>query len=247
MKTVKLVISDNNSSKKIAIYLNSQKNMNAINVELYKELKKSLETIAVREDIGVLILSSDLSRAFSAGVDVKFIQTLTNEEASQFFNDVSILLDNLVHFPIPTIAVVNGFAMGAGADLALSSDLRIASASTVFRFPGPQFGLILGTQRLINEIGASKARFLTLSNTNINAVTAKNYGLVHEICEDVKEAHEIALNWADALLNVPVTTARIIKELCNGQQNPSPYLTRDSVLQGNFKDRFQHYVMKSIE
>lgn len=63
MKTVKLVISDNNSSKKIArIYLNSQKNMNAINVELYKELKKSLETIAVREDIGVLILSSDLSQ-----------------------------------------------------------------------------------------------------------------------------------------------------------------------------------------
>jgi enoyl-CoA hydratase/carnithine racemase len=245
MKTVKLVISENRSLKKIAyIYLNNEKNLNAIDLELFKELKKSLEMIAVREDIGVLILSSDLSRAFSTGVDVKFIQTLTNKEASHFFNDLSILLDDIAHFPIPTITVLNGYTLGAGADLAISSDIRIASSSTVFRFPGPQFGLILGTKRLINEIGASKARFLTLSNTKVNAETAKNYGLVHEVCEGINEAHELALSLANTLLNVPATTARMIKELSNGNQNPSPYLTRDSVLQGDFKERFEHYITK---
>ena len=104
--------------------------------------------------------------------------------------------------------------MGAGADLALSCDLRIATASATFRFPGPQFGLILGTQRLINEIGASKARFLTLLNMKIDAKTAKDFGLVHEICQDLTEAHEgLMLNFIQTLNQVPCPNDSDFKEI----------------------------------
>lgn len=245
MKTLKLNIDCVGSSKKVArISLNKPHNLNAIDIDLYKEIKMGLEMITAREDISILILSSDVSRAFSTGVNVKYIQTLTNEEASQFFNDLSILLNELSHFPIPTIAIVNGYAFGAGADLAISCDLRIATASSFFRFPGPQFGLILGTQRLINEIGVSKTRFLTLTNTKLDARTAQNYGLVHEICVDVKDALEISSKWAETLLNVPIKTAQKIKGLCCVQQNYSHDLTSESVLQEDFKQRFHDYLAR---
>ena len=176
-------------------------------------------------------------------MDVKFIQTLSNEEAEQFFRDVSILLDGLAHFPIPTIAIVNGYTFGAGADLALSCDLRIATASATFRFPGPQFGLILGTQRLINEIGASKARFLTLLNMKIDAKTAKDFGLVHEICQDLTEAHEVVLNFIQTLNQVPVQTIQTLKKLTS-EQHTSHDLTTKSILHGDFQERFRCYIRK---
>ena len=246
METVKLVITDQKDDhrKTAQILLNNQRNLNAINKSLYDDLKNSLETIKGRENIGVLLLSSEVTKAFSAGVDVKYIHSLSNEGAEQFFTDVSILLDELAHFPIPTIAVVNGYAFGAGADLALSCDLRIATTSATFRFPGPQFGLVLGTQRLINEIGASKARFLTLLNRKIDAKTAKDYGLVHEICQDLTEAHEVSYNWVKTLNHVPIQTIQNLKELSNEQLHITHELTSESVRSGDFKQRFKDYITK---
>ncbi|WP_026565760.1 enoyl-CoA hydratase/isomerase family protein [Bacillus sp. UNC41MFS5] len=246
METVKLVITDHQDfqRKTAHLFINSPLNLNAINNILYKDLRKYLEIIRGREDIGTLILSSEVTKAFSSGVDVKYIQSLTNEEAAQFFTDVSILLDMLAHFHIPTIAVINGYAFGAGADLALSCDLRIGTPSAVFRFPGPQFGLILGTQRLINEIGASRARYVTLLNKKIDAQMAKDFGLVHEICEDLKEAHDVSNNWAKTLNRVPAHAIQTLKELSNEPFHGTHELTRNSVRMGDFKQRFTDYVTK---
>ncbi|KKI90497.1 hypothetical protein WQ54_21370 [Bacillus sp. SA1-12] len=245
MDKVKLVIHQNETYKKVAqITLNSVQNLNAIDVDLYIELKKSLEIIKKRDDIGVLMITSELTRAFSTGVNVKYIQTLTNKEASHFFQDLSNLLSELALLPIPTIALVNGYTFGAGADLALACDLRIASLSAVFRFPGPQFGLILGTQRLINEVGPSAARYLTLTNTKVPAQKALTYGLIHEVCKDEKEGLENLAKWADTMLNIPLQTAQQLKQLCHTQQDFLPNLTKDSVLNGDFGKRFKHYLMK---
>ena len=103
METVKLVITDqqNHKRKTAELVLNSQHNLNAINKRLLDDVRNSLKMIIDREDIGVLLLSSNVSKAFSTGVDVKFIQTLSNEEAEQFFRDVSILLDGLAHSQFP--------------------------------------------------------------------------------------------------------------------------------------------------
>lgn len=243
MSTVNLVIRDSEKMKKIAfLSLNSPQNLNAISLSLCRELKDSLDSLIGTKDIGILVLRSDLKGVFSAGVDIKYIQTLSNDEASDFFAELSCLLELLSQLPFPTVAVVNGYTFGAGADFALACDLRIASASTIFRFPGPQFGLVLGTQRLINEIGASRARFLTLTNTKIDAHTALHYGLIHEICEHLAEVDEMVVHWIDKLMNVPGATVRIIKDLCYKPDNETSHLTKESVLQGDFKVRFQRYI-----
>ncbi|WP_338448894.1 enoyl-CoA hydratase/isomerase family protein [Niallia oryzisoli] len=246
MKTIKLVITEKIASKRKVAHLSftNENNLNAINYELYEELKKSLEVIREREDVGILIISSEVAKAFSSGVDVKFINTLTNAEASLFFTNLSILFNQLTQFPIPTIAVVNGYTFGAGADLALSCDLRIAMASTVFRFPGPQFGLVLGTQRLIHEVGSSTARMLTLLNKKVDAQTAEKYGLVHEVCKDSHDAHAMSLEWIETLQNVPLNTVQTIKGLGYDQKNFSYELTKKSVLHGDFQKRFNHYIKK---
>jgi enoyl-CoA hydratase/carnithine racemase len=244
MGKVKLIIEKGDDSKKIArIVFNYPQNLNAIDRDLYQKLNSSLDILADRDDIGVLILSSEVEEAFSAGVDVKFVQKLTNEEAGHFFEDLSGLFDKLARLPLPTMAYVHGYTFGAGADLALACDVRIASPSAVFRCPGPQFGLILGTLRLINEIGASKARYVTLTNKKISSQTALEYGLVHIVCEERNEAEDLIANWAQKLLGIPADTVQTLKQLCNRQQI-QPDLTKKSVLSGDFGQRFYEYTKK---
>lgn len=242
MKYVNITVNRQLSSKKIVtLSLHAPHNLNAINQELYEELKQSLEEISQDKAISALILNSDVSNAFSAGVDLQFIQNLSNEEASDFFTNLSKLLDTLIHFPVPTISFVNRYAFGAGADLAISCDVRIASESAYFRFPGPQFGLVLGTQRLVNEIGSSKARFLALSGKKINGQTALEYGLVHELSANEEAGQKTALKWASTLANVPSYTTQTIKEVCHSGESFHE-LTRASVLEGDFMKRFSQYV-----
>ena len=247
MEKIKIDINDHYFSqmKTAHLKLNVEKNYNALNRELYQQITNAVEYIVARGDIGALVLGSELTDAFSSGVDVKYIRSLSNEEAGQFFRDLSILFEILANLPIPTIAIVNGYTYGAGADLALSCDLRIATATSVFRFPGPQFGLILGTERLINEIGAARARYLTLLNKKVNAFVASEFGLVHEVCEDLKEGNEIVKKWLESLLNVPNNTLQTLKELTGAQQSDTAHrLTRESVLHGDFGGRFYEYVKK---
>ncbi|MGE7717072.1 enoyl-CoA hydratase/isomerase family protein [Priestia megaterium] len=245
MRYVKVTVNHQPSSKKIVILsLHAPHNLNAINQELYEELKQALEEVSKDKTVGALILNSEVSNAFSAGVDLQFIQGLSNEEASNFFTKLSELFDMLIHLSVPTISFVNGYAFGAGADLAISCDVRIASEAAYFRFPGPQFGLVLGTQRLVNEIGSSKARFLALSGKKISGQIALEYGLVHELYADEEAGQKGCLKWAKILANVPSYTTQTIKEVCHSGESFHE-LTRASVLEGDFIDRFGRYVQNN--
>jgi enoyl-CoA hydratase/carnithine racemase len=248
MEYLKITIHNEHSVKKIVnISLNSPHNLNAIHLELYEELTGYLDAISADKEVGALIFSSELATSFSAGVDVKFVQNLTNQEASEFFSKISSLLEKVVHLPIPTISVLSGYTFGAGADLAISCDFRIASKSTAFRFPGPQFGLILGTQRLIHEIGPSRARFLTLSGSRIDGQRACEYGLVHEVYENEVMAKENALKLAETVLTVPVHAVQLLKKICNEQPKEATDLTRESVLEGDFNSRFNAYITQTVK
>lgn len=247
MDTVKLIIreSQTGNGKTAHLILNNQKNFNAINKRFIDGISESLRAIQDMGDIGAVIISSDVAKAFSSGVDIKYVQSLTNKEAEKFFVEISILLEKLANFPLPTIALINGYAFGAGADLALACDLRLASETAVFRFPGPQFGLILGTQRLIHEIGPAKARYLTLLNKKIDCQLAQNYGLVHEVYRDLTEAQEKVTELLKTLEQVPEQTLLTLKKLTSAQHVSHEY-TAHSVRIGDFQERFQRYISKSF-
>jgi enoyl-CoA hydratase/carnithine racemase len=248
-----IVLQEYDQDQKIFVLsLNRPKQLNAINKNLLNELRHHLENISIEKNLGALIINSRLMKAFCTGIDVTFVQRLSNEEAADFFSELAMTFEQLSNFPSPTIAVVNGYAFGAGADLALACDLRIAGSSAHFRFPGPQFGVILGTHRLVNEVGHSVARKLALSNQIIVADKALQYGLIHEITED-ESAFGTAFTWAKNLTRMPKYTFKSIREICEyhslpqTKKNTPSDFARQSVEQGDFKERFTQYVERIKE
>lgn len=215
--------------------------LHAIDSEILKELQNHLQTLAEKE-VQALIISSNTEKAFCAGINVKHIQAFSNESAADFFSELATTLEILAETHFPTIACISGYAFGAGADIALACDLRIAAPSASFRFPGPQFGLVLGTERLVNEIGAAKARELVLTNKRIFVEEAKEIGLVHDILSE--ELLASGLKIARDLNNVPKHTYQMLKEVCSQQsgEKSAASLARDSVLIGDFQQRFTKYL-----
>ncbi|MFC5588687.1 enoyl-CoA hydratase/isomerase family protein [Sporosarcina soli] len=231
----------------IILTLNRPMQLNAINFQLLEELRQGLDEISKIPDLGALVIRSNHLKAFCTGVDVEYIRSLTNKMASDFFSKLAETLEKIIHFPCPTIASIDGYAFGAGADIAVACDIRVGNESASFRFPGPQFGLLLGTQRLMSEVGPSVVRHLALTNQVVTAEKALHYGLLHEIAEN-ESAFEGALKYTEMTANISERTYRLLKEISDGvnrlepnQTTPSEY-ARKSVEQGDFAARFSTYI-----
>ncbi len=238
---------DYNNEIVYILTLNRPKQLNAINNQLLEELRQHLDEISKTPNLGALIIKSDNQKAFCTGVDVDYIKLLTNEESSDFFSELAETLEKIINFPCPTIASIDGYAFGAGADIALACDIRIANESASFRFPGPQFGLILGTQRLISEVGPSVVRHLALTNQVVTADKALQYGLIHKITES-ESAFEIALKYTEITASISKHTLNLLKEICSNENELRSNKTtplefaRKSVEQGDFSARFSEYI-----
>ncbi len=124
---------------------------------------------------------------FSAGADLNEIAALTGAEAFRFAQMGQRLMNAVAAFPAPTIAVIQGYCMGGGLDLALACDRRIASVHALFGHRGAALGLITGwggTQRLPRLIGKAHALQMFLAAEKLHAPQALRYGLVDAIVED---------------------------------------------------------------
>jgi len=131
------------------------------------------------------------ARFFSAGADLNEIAALTGAEAFGFAQMGQRLMTALASFPAPTIAVVQGYCMGGGLDLALACDRRIASAHALFGHRGAALGLITGwggTQRLPRLVGKARALQMFLAAEKLHAPQALQAGLVDAIAEDALAA-----------------------------------------------------------
>jgi enoyl-CoA hydratase/carnithine racemase len=127
------------------------------------------------------------TRFFSAGADLNEIADLTGAEAFRFAQMGQRLMSAIASFPAPTIAVIQGYCMGGGLDLALACHRRIASAHALFGHRGAALGLITGwggTQRLPRLIGKARALQMFLAADKLHAPQALHVGLVDAIAED---------------------------------------------------------------
>lgn len=153
---------------------------NAIGRQLLKELAEALELIRKETTTRCLILRSTVPGVFSVGCDLKEHSLMTPSEATEFTGEMRRTLTQLRSLPIPTIAVVEGAACGAGAELALCCDLRVLGPVAAFAFPEVRLGVILangGTQILPRLIGAPKAKELIFSGRKVDAEEALEIGL----------------------------------------------------------------------
>jgi enoyl-CoA hydratase len=155
---------------------------NALNRETVAECLSALDGLAARDDVGVLIVTGAGEAAFVSGSDIGDIQT--RDRADGLAAIASSLCSAVERFPRPTIAAINGYALGGGCELALACDIRIASETATFGQPELGLGIIPaagGTQRLPRVVGLGWAKHLVLTGESVDARQALTIGLVTAI------------------------------------------------------------------
>jgi len=160
--------------------------LNALDVATLTELRDRLLELRDDEETRVVVLTGAGDRAFAAGADIKYMSGLSVEEAKEWGElgqDVGRLLETI---PKPTIAAVNGFALGGGCELALACDLRYAASTAKLGQPEVNLGIIPGwggTQRLARVCGIGVAKDLILTGRVVDAEEALRIRLVNAVFE----------------------------------------------------------------
>ena len=167
------------------ITINRPKQLNALNKETIEELNKALRDAEADDKMGAVILTGSGEKAFVAGADIKEFAHFSQAEGEALAREGQQKLFDLVeNLSIPVIAAVNGFALGGGLELAMSSHIRIASDNAKMGLPEVSLGVIPGyggTQRLANLIGRGRANELVFTAGMIGAEQAKSWGLVNDV------------------------------------------------------------------
>ena len=160
------------------------KALNALNQQVLKELEEAISKVAHDSSLRALIVTGGGEKAFVAGADIGEMQNYTTAQALMFAQLGHRVLGALEALHVPTIAAVNGFALGGGCELALSCDLIYASEKAKLGLPEvtlaviPGFG---GTQRLTRLVGKARAKELIFTGDMIDAAKAKEIGLVLDV------------------------------------------------------------------
>lgn len=163
--------------------INRPEALNALNVDVLKELEQATIEIAADDEIKVVIITG-AGKAFVAGADIKYMQPLNAVQAREFGAVGHSVLRNIEKLEKPVIAAVNGFALGGGCELAMAADIRLASENA--KFGQPEVGLGItpgfgGTQRLPRIVGEGVARELIYTADVIDAQEAYRIGLVNHV------------------------------------------------------------------
>jgi enoyl-CoA hydratase len=208
---------------KIAVLtINRQEQLNALSCKVIDELSIKLEELKKDDSVRVLLLTGAGTKSFIAGADIKEFANFTPTQGKELAKIGQEKLFNVVeNFPKPIIALINGFALGGGLELALSCHIRIASENAKFGFPEVSLGLIPGyggTQRLTQLVGKGIAMELILTGKMIDAIHAKNLKVVNEIVIQ-EELLNKGLEYANQIiLNSPKAISSAIKSILNYQK-----------------------------
>jgi enoyl-CoA hydratase len=170
------------------IVVNRPDKRNALNAVVRREIVEALDALRDDDAVRVVVLTGAGDKAFVAGADVgEFADRSANEQRATM--EGRRVFDEIATFPKPTIAMINGFALGGGCELALACDIRIAARSARLGQPEIKLGILPGgggTQRLPRLIGFGRALRLILTGDMIGAEEAERIGLVDLLCDDAQ-------------------------------------------------------------
>ena len=155
---------------------------NALSLELQAELRVALDALRFDEAVEAVIFTGAGERAFAAGADIHGLRDYTH--ATAIASGLQRLFDEIEAFEKPTIAAINGLALGGGCELAMACDLRVASEDARFGLPETGLGIIPGaggTQRLTRLVGVGLALDLILTGRLLTAEEARQAGLVSRV------------------------------------------------------------------
>lgn len=193
------------------ITLNRPEVLNALSPEVLSQLSDTMETLAVEEDIRVVMITG-AGRAFAAGADIQALVQAGAKEIQAM--DTRRSWQRIWQAPVATIAVVNAYAYGGGCELALGCDLIIASERARLAQPEIKLGIMPGaggTQRLAKALGPYRAMEMVLTGKPISATQAYAYGLVNRLVPHERLLDE-AFELARKIASRPPIALRLARE-----------------------------------
>lgn len=200
--------------------LNRPGQLNALNKDLFDDLKRLIDVLETDKTVRALILTGSGEKAFCVGADLKERQQMNEKDILVRLDFVHKLYSRMESLPYPVIAAINGIALGGGLEIALACDFRIASANASLGFPEVELAIIPGnggTQRLASLVGVNRAMELILLAKRMTAAEALSYGILNKVVPE-GDALEAAIEWARKILEAGPVAVRSAKMAIRGSE-----------------------------
>ena len=198
MNTIRYEITEN---KVAVVTISRPEALNSLNTQVIAELEQTVDMIEKNSDLSAMILTGE-GRSFVAGADIGEQYPLDLSQGRKWGQRGSAVMRRIEKLAIPTIAAVNGFALGGGCEIAMACDIILAYEKAKFGQPEVGLGItpgFSGTQRLPRRVGAAMAKELIFSGKMISAVEAERIGLANHVYpadELMNKAMEMAESFA---------------------------------------------------
>jgi len=203
------------------VKINRPDKLNAMNMDVAKELIKTFENLGKDDGVKVIILTGEGDKAFSAGADIEYMSKISPDESVEYAKLGQLVTSTVELVKQPTIAAVNGFALGGGCELAMSCDIRLAADTAKMGQPEVTIGIPPGwggTQRLLRIVGIAKAKELVYTGRVIKADEAKEIGLVNHVFP-LASLHEEAMKIAQKIAGNSAIGVQMSKIAINKGRN----------------------------
>jgi enoyl-CoA hydratase len=185
----------------LIITIQREQRMNALDRRTIEAFGRVYREVLEESDRAVIVTGRG-ERAFCAGADLKERRSLTLDQVREQLRAYRSELGWLARSPVPTVAAINGVALGGGLELCLLCDLRVAAPHVELGLPETSLGIIPaagGTQYLPRVVGLAKAKELVLLGRRLSAAEALSIGLVHRVCDVGKAVLDDALSWIEPI------------------------------------------------
>jgi enoyl-CoA hydratase len=200
------------------VTVNRPDKLNALNNRVIAELGEMIDSLRADRDVGGIIVTG-AGRAFVAGADISELEQVAGDSAEALAKRGQSVFSRFETSPKPTVAAVNGFALGGGCELAMACHVRIASENAKFGQPEVKLGLIPGyggTQRLPRLVGKGRALQLLLTGEMIDAQEALRIGLVNRVVAGEELLSTATTMMRAMLANAPLALAACVDAVNNG-------------------------------
>ena len=200
----------------VVLTINRPEARNALNLETQRAFAAAIDELA-KNPPAALILTGAGERAFIAGGDLNELAADPSPETGKKLHTiVKNALIKMTQLPCPVIGAVNGHAAGGGVEVLSACDLRVALPEAKFHFVQVKMGLTSGwggVPRLVKLLGQSQVMNLMLNGSSISAAEAQRIGFVHRIAAEGQTARVAAIDWAQALAQLPADSSAALKHL----------------------------------
>ncbi|MCO8256691.1 3-hydroxyacyl-CoA dehydrogenase NAD-binding domain-containing protein [Haladaptatus sp. AB618] len=203
----------------LTVTLDRAERLNAFCPEMFEEVDRLLSREIDGDDVVCVVFEGAGDRAFSAGADITGFTTSSPTEMM----DVDDVFRTVYRYDRPTIAKIDGFCLGAGFELALACDLRVATDSARFASPEIDLGLIPGggaTQRLVRLVGETRTKELLFTGDQIDAERARDWGIVNRVVPE-DELNSAVDEFVQNFVGGPTTALKIAKQVVHEGQDAS--------------------------